>query len=130
MINVSSGLVVYEKMIRRHIEDELPFMATENILMEAVKMGGDRQELHEKIRQYSIEAGRRVKEEGLDNNLISHIEKDDSFKLNKDKIEVLMDARNFIGRAPEQVEEFLSEHVYPLLLANNDQLNVKVDLKV
>ena len=130
MINVSNGLVVYEKMIKRHIDDELPFMATENILMEAVKIGGDRQELHEKIRQYSIEAGRRVKEEGLDNNLISLIEKDESFKLNPDKMQELLDARNFIGRAPEQVEEFLEEHVYPLLRENSDKLNVKVDLKV
>lgn len=130
MINVSNGLVVYEKMIKRHIDDELPFMATENILMEAVKQGGDRQELHEKIRQYSIEAGRRVKEEGLDNNLISLIETDNSFKLSKDIINQLMDDHNFVGRAPEQVEEFLSEHVYPLLKANADKLNVKVDLKV
>lgn len=130
MINVSNGLVVYEKMIKRHIDDELPFMATENILMEAVKLGGDRQELHEKIRQYSIEAGRRVKEEGLDNNLISLIEKDDSFKLNKAIIRQLMDASNFVGRAPEQVDEFLALHVYPLLNENKDELNVKVDLKV
>jgi adenylosuccinate lyase len=130
IINVSNGLVVYEKMIKRHIDDELPFMATENILMEAVKMGGDRQELHERIRLYSIEAGRRVKEEGLNNNLISLIEKDESFKLNTDKMQELLDARNFIGRAPEQVDEFLEEHVYPLLKANSDLLNVKVDLKV
>jgi len=130
MINVSGGLVVYEKMIKRHIENELPFMATENILMEAVKMGGDRQELHEKIRQFSIEAGRRVKEEGLDNNLISLIEKDDSFKPVKDKMHELLDARNFIGRAPEQVEEFLEEHIYPLLCENSDKLNLKVELKV
>jgi adenylosuccinate lyase len=98
--------------------------------MEAVKMGGDRQELHERIRLYSIEAGRRVKEEGLNNNLISLIEKDESFKLNTDKMQELLDARNFIGRAPEQVDEFLEEHVYPLLKANSDLLNVKVDLKV
>lgn len=130
MINVSNGLVVYEKMIRKHIDEELPFMATENLLMEAVQSGGDRQELHEKIRQYSIEAGRRVKEEGLDNNLISLIEKDESFKLNKEKIQVLMKAENFIGRAPEQVDEFLEEHVYPLLNVNADKLDVKVDLKV
>ncbi len=130
LINVTGGLVVYEKMIRKHINDELPFMATENILMEAVKKGGDRQELHERIRQYSIEAGRRVKEEGLDNNLISLIEKDESFKLDKDSILGLMDPKNFIGRAPEQVDEFLHEHVNPLLSKNNDKLNVKVDLKV
>lgn len=130
MINVSNGLVVYEKMIQKHIADELPFMATENILMEAVKMGGDRQELHEKIRQYSIEAGRRVKEEGLDNNLISLIEKDESFKLDKSRIQELMDARNFIGRSPEQVDEFLEEYVYPLLKANEALLDVNVELKV
>lgn len=130
LINVSNGLVVYEKMIRKHINEELPFMATENILMESVKNGGDRQELHEKIRQYSIEAGRRVKEEGLDNNLISLIEADESFYLDREKIKDLMKAENFIGRAPEQVDEFLQEHVYPLLKENLDKLNVKVDLKV
>lgn len=130
MINVTNGLVVYEKMIRRHIDEELPFMATENILMEAVKNGGDRQELHEKIRQYSIEAGRRVKEEGLDNNLISLIEKDESFKLQKDKMQELLKAENFVGRAPEQVTEFLQEYVYPLLKENSGKLNVKVELKV
>ncbi|HWR60909.1 MAG TPA: adenylosuccinate lyase, partial [Clostridia bacterium] len=127
MINVTNGLVVYEKMIRRHIDEELPFMATENILMEAVKNGGDRQELHEKIRQYSIEAGRRVKEEGLDNNLISLIEKDESFKLQKDKMQELLKAENFVGRAPEQVTEFLQEYVYPLLKENSGKLNVKVE---
>lgn len=130
MINVSKGLVVYEKMIKRHIDEELPFMATENILMEAVKRGGDRQELHEKIRQYSIEAGRRVKEEGLSNNLISLIEADPAFRLEKSDIENLTDARNFIGRAPEQVKEFLEENVYPLLKENSSVLNVLVDLKV
>lgn len=130
MINVSSGLVVYEKMVKRHIDEELPFMATENILMEAVKNGGDRQELHEKIRQYSIEAGRRVKEEGLENNLIDLIEKDESFKLDKGKLKELLNANNFIGRAPQQVDEFLEEHVYPLLRESSGKLNVKVDLKV
>lgn len=130
MINVSKGLVVYEKMVKRHIDEELPFMATENILMEAVKRGGDRQELHEKIRQYSIEAGRRVKEEGLSNNLISLIEADPAFRLEKSDIENLTDARNFIGRAPEQVKEFLEENVYPLLKENSSVLNVLVDLKV
>jgi len=130
IINVTAGLVVNERMIKRHIDEELPFMATENILMEAVKAGGDRQELHEKIRQFSMEAGRRVKEEGLDNNLISLIEGDESFRLGKNKIQELLDARNFIGRAPEQVEEFLAEHVYPLLEKNKDKLNITADLKV
>jgi adenylosuccinate lyase len=130
MINVTGGLVVNEKMIKRHIDEELPFMATEDILMEAVKMGGDRQELHEKIRRYSMEAGKRIKEEGLDNNLISLIEKDESFGQVKDRIHELLDAGNFVGRAPEQVDEFLADHIYPLLNEHKDILNVKVDLKV
>lgn len=130
MINVTSGMVVYEKMIKKHVDQELPFMATEAILMEAVLRGGDRQELHEKIRVYSMEAGKRVKEEGLDNNLIDLIKQDSSFRLKVEEIDKLMDARNFIGRAPEQVVEFLEEYVYPVLRNNNDILNMKVDLKV
>lgn len=130
LINVSGGLVVYEKMIARHVEQELPFMATEEILMRAVKKGGDRQELHEKIRVYSMEAGKRVKEEGLDNNLMELIEKDPEFKLDKDEIRSIMDAANFIGRAPEQVDEFLEQYVYTILRDNIDRLNIEVDLKV
>lgn len=130
MINVSKGLVVYEKMIIRHVEEELPFMATENILMEAVKKGGDRQELHEKIRQYSIEAGRRVKEEGLQSNLIELIKSDPSFKLNEEDMKDILDARKYIGRAPEQVTEFLAEYVYPVLRENKNVLDISVDLKV
>jgi adenylosuccinate lyase len=130
MINVTSGLVVYEKMIKKHVEQELPFMATESILMEAVMRGGDRQELHERIRVYSMEAGKRVKEEGLDNNLIDLIRLDPEFNLTTEEIDQLMDARNFIGRAPEQVEEFLHEYIYPVLDQNKDVLNIKVDLKV
>ena len=129
MINVTAGLVVNEMIIEQHINNELPFMATENILMEAVKAGGDRQELHEKIRQFSMEAGRRVKQ-GLENNLISLIEKDESFGLSKNKIQELMDTGNFIGRAPEQVDEFLEEYVHPLLDKNKDKLNLTADLKV
>jgi adenylosuccinate lyase len=130
MINITSGLVVYEKMIKKHVDLELPFMATESILMEAVMRGGDRQELHEKIRIYSMEAGKRVKEEGLDNNLIDLIKQDNEFKLTSEEIDGLMDARNFIGRAPEQVDEFLKEHINPILKSNVDILNIKVDLKV
>ena len=130
MINITSGLVVYEKMIKKHVDLELPFMATESILMEAVMRGGDRQELHEKIRVYSMEAGKRVKEEGLDNNLIDLIKQDNDFKLTTDEIAGLMDAKNFIGRAPEQVDEFLEEHINPILKSNMDILNLKVDLKV
>lgn len=130
MINITSGLVVYEKMIKKHVDLELPFMATELLLMEAVMRGGDRQELHEKIRLYSMEAGKRVKEEGLDNNLIDLIRQDNEFKLTSEDIERLMDAKNFIGRAPEQVDEFLKEHINPILQNNMDILNIKVDLKV
>ena len=130
MINVTSSLVVYEKMIKRHVDQELPFMATESILMEAVMRGGDRQELHEKIRVYSMMAGKRVKEEGLDNNLIDLIKQDNEFKLTSQEIDKLMDARNFIGRAPEQVDEFLEEYIYPVLQNNTDMLNIKVELKV
>lgn len=130
MINVTSGLVVYEKMIKKHVDQELPFMATESILMEAVMRGGDRQELHEKIRVYSMEAGRRVKEEGLDNNLIALIKQDNEFKLTSEEIDNLLDAKNFIGRAPEQVVEFLEEYINPVLRDNKDILNVKVELKV
>ncbi len=130
MINVSSSLVIYEKMIKKHIDQELPFMATETILMEAVKRGGDRQELHESIRVYSMEASRRVKEEGSDNNLISLVIEDPSFKMTKDEILSIIDAKNFIGRAPEQVVEFLEEHIYPILRENMDVLNIEVDLKV
>ncbi|HYE11578.1 MAG TPA: adenylosuccinate lyase [Patescibacteria group bacterium] len=130
MINVTSGLVVYEKMIQKHVDQELPFMATESILMEAVMRGGDRQELHEKIRVYSMEAGKRVKEEGLDNNLIDLIKQDNEFKLTDEEIDGLMDAKNFIGRASEQVDEFLEEYIYPILQNNMDNLNIKVELKV
>ena len=130
MINITSGLVVYEKMIKKHVDLELPFMATESILMEAVMRGGDRQELHEKIRVYSMEAGKRVKEEGLDNNLIELIKQDNEFKLTSKEIDGLMDAKNFIGRAPEQVDEFLEEHINPILKNYIDILNIKVDLKV
>jgi adenylosuccinate lyase len=130
MINITSGLVVYDKMIKKHVDQELPFMATESLLMEAVMRGGDRQELHEKIRVFSMEAGRRVKEEGLDNNLIELIRQDSEFKLTSEEIDILMDARNFIGRAPEQVVEFLEEHINPILKNNKDILNIKVDLKV
>lgn len=130
MINITSGLVVYDKMIKKHVDLELPFMATESILMEAVMRGGDRQELHEKIRVYSMEAGKRVKEEGLDNNLIELIKQDNEFKLTAAEIDGLLDARNFIGRAPEQVDEFLKEHINPILKNNIDILNIKVDLKV
>ena len=114
-LNITSGMVVYPKVIHKHIMDELPFMATETILMEAVKLGGDRQELHEKIRTYSMEAGKNVKVNGLKNNLIELIEADKSFGLSKEYIDSILEPKNFIGRADKQVEDFCDEVVVPAL---------------
>lgn len=127
-INVTDGLVVYENQIKAHVNEELPFMATENILMEAVKRGGDRQELHEKIREYSMVAGRRVKEEGLDNNLLELLEKDEAFNLDKDDLNSLLDGKLYIGRCPEQVVEFIEEYVKPVISKYDTEYSV--DLKV
>jgi adenylosuccinate lyase len=129
-INVTDGLVVYKNMINKHINEELPFMATEIILMEAVKRGGDRQELHEKIRVYSMKAAIRVKEEGKDNNLTEMIKNDESFKMSKEEIESIMDPINFVGRAPEQVEEFIVEHVDPSIESFKNEIGMKIDLNV
>lgn len=127
-LNVTNGLVVYEEIIKKHISEELPFMATENILMEAVKNGGDRQELHEKIREYSMEAARGVKERGESNCLIELLIKDGGFGT-KTELEAILDSKNFIGRAPEQVDDFISEEVMPILskyknLVSTAELNV------
>jgi adenylosuccinate lyase len=113
--NVCGGLVVYPKVIARHIEEELPFMATENIIMEAVKSGGDRQELHERIRVHSMEAAKKVKLEGGANDLLERILKDPLFALTKDKLAEILDVKQFIGRAPEQAREFIEEYINPLL---------------
>jgi adenylosuccinate lyase len=129
-INISSNLVVYPKVIAARVSSELPFMATENILMEAVKRGGDRQELHEKIRIYSMETGKRVKEEGLDNDLMSRIAKDPAFKLKEDDVLTILDSKNFIGRAPGQVDDFVNECISPLLEENKENLGIKVDINV
>ncbi|SHK43663.1 adenylosuccinate lyase [Tepidibacter formicigenes] len=129
-INVTDGLVVYENMIKRHINEELPFMATETILMEAVKRGGDRQELHEKIRVYSMESAKRVKQEGKENDLIERIIKDDDFKMSKEEIISIMDPSNFVGRAPVQVVEFIDEHINPVIEKFKNNLGIKVDLNV
>ena len=118
MLNVTKGLVVHEKIIERRVMAELPFMATENIMMDAVKKGGDRQELHEKIRKYSMEAGSNVKEKGLDNNLCELILADPDFMIDKEKMDSIMKPINFIGRCPEQVDEFIAECVKPVLDAN------------
>ncbi|WP_373898444.1 adenylosuccinate lyase [Haloimpatiens sp. FM7315] len=129
-LNVSSNLVVYPKVIASHVNRELPFMATENILMEAVKRGGDRQELHEKIRVHSMEAAKRVKEEGLENNLIELIINDKSFNMSEDEIKEAIDPVKFTGRAPMQVVEFVDEYVKPLLLNNKKALGVEAEITV
>lgn len=129
-INVVDGLVVYDKVITKQFMAEIPFMATENIMMDAVKKGGDRQELHEKIRQYSMEAGRNVKVEGKDNNLAELIAADKSFGLTLDEINAVMKPENFIGRSPEQVTDFLNDVVNPVLEKNKDLLGIEVEINV
>ncbi len=114
-LNVADGLVVYPKVIEKHLRAELPFMATENIMMDAVKAGGDRQELHEKIRQYSMQAADRVKREGGENNLLELIAADPAFKTDLTALEQLLRPENYVGRAPQQVEEFLAAEVRPVL---------------
>lgn len=121
MLNVTdpeNGFVVYEKIIRKRVMAELPFMATENIMMDAVKKGGNRQDLHEKIRQYSMQAGARVKQEGLDNNLCELILADPMFMITKEEMDAIMAPENFIGRCPQQVGEFIANCVKPVLDAN------------
>ena len=129
-LNVSSNLVVYERVINSHVEQELPFMATENILMEAVKRGGDRQELHEQIRIHSMESAKKVKEEGLQNDLIDRIASDKTFQMTKEELTAILDAKNFVGRAPGQVEEFINEIVNPILEKNKDLLGISSQIKV
>ena len=121
-LNVTNGLVVYPKIINAHMDAELPFMATENIMMSAVKKGGDRQELHEKIRVHSMEAAKMVKVEGKPNDLASRIACDDAFGLSLSEINDILKPENFIGRAPEQTTEFLNEIVYPILKENPDYI--------
>ena len=129
-INVVDGLVVYPKVINKQFMNEIPFMATENIMMDAVKRGGDRQELHEKIRVYSMEAGKNVKVEGRENNLPELIAKDPAFGLTKEDIIAIMKPENFVGRAPEQVDDFMSEVVDPLLEENKELLGMTVEINV
>lgn len=129
-INVVDGLVVYPKVIEKQFMSEIPFMATENIMMDAVKRGGDRQELHEKIRVYSMEAGRNVKVEGKENNLPALIAADPAFGMTEEEILALLKPENFVGRAPEQVEDFLGEVVEPVLEANKELLGVSVEINV
>jgi adenylosuccinate lyase len=129
-MNVVDGLKVYPKVIEKHLMAELPFMATENIMMDAVKAGGDRQELHEKIRQLSMQAGARVKEEGLDNNLLELIAADPSFNLSLEELKRSMDPSRYVGRAPQQTEDFINEDVLPVLEEYKDELGIKAEIKV
>lgn len=128
--NVLDGLVVYPKMIEKRIMAELPFMSTEYIIMECVKNGGDRQELHERIRVHSMEAGRNVKVEGKDNDLIERIINDKYFNLDKERLLEILDPKNFIGFAPEQTEEFINIEVKPILEKYSNRLGMKATLKV
>ncbi len=129
-MNVSENLVVYEKIIARHIAAELPFMATENIIMECVKAGGSRQQLHERIRVLSMEAAKNVKEKGLENNLIDLIKGCEDFAPVHGKLDKILDARNFIGRAPSQTVEFIQDEVEPVLKENAAVLGQKGDVRV
>ena len=129
--NVASGLVVHEKVIERHILEELPFMASENIMMDAVKRGGDRQQLHERIRVHSLEAGRNVKEFGLTNNLIDLLAADPLFGLSREELSAHLEPSRYIGRCPEQVTDFLTEYVHPVLQTHKSALsNETVELNV
>ena len=129
--NVAAGLVVHEKVIEKHVLEELPFMASENILMDAVKRGGDRQKLHERIRVHSQEAGRNVKDLGLTNNLIDLLASDPMFGLSQEELSAHIEPSRYIGRCPEQVTDFLNDYVRPILEANRSALEEKTaELKV
>ena len=129
-MNITENLVVYEKVIEKHVAAELPFMATENIMMECVKAGGNRQKLHEKIRVLSMQAAKTVKEEGKDNNLIELIKADKDFTPVHDSLNEILDAKKFIGRAPSQVTEFIQNEVAPILKENAALLGGKSDVKI
>ena len=124
------GLVVYPKVIEKRLMSELPFMATENIMMDAVKAGGDRQELHERIRELSMEAGKNVKEKGLDNNLLELIAEDPAFNLSLEDLQKTMDPTKYVGRAKEQVEAYLKNVINPLLEENKELLGMKAEINV
>ncbi len=131
MLNVTSAIVVYPKVIRQRVMRELPFMASENIMMDAVKKGGDRQVLHEKLRTYAMEAGKKVKEEGLENDLIERVLNDPDFKINVHEMDAILKPESFTGRSEQQVEEFMANCVQPVLDANKDVLsNAAVELSV
>ena len=130
LLNVSDGLVVYPKVVRARVMAELPFMASENIMMKAVKKGGDRQELHERLRQHAIAAGKQVKEEGLPNDMVDRIAADPAFGLTKEEIVAGLVPENFVGRAPQQVEEFIAHILKPIFDANPDAIEQHASLSV
>jgi adenylosuccinate lyase len=129
-MNIVDGLVVYDKVIYQRFMKEIPFMATENIMMDAVKRGGDRQELHERIREHSMAAGTVVKKEGKENDLVERIAKDSAFGMTKEEIEAILEPKNFVGRAPEQTEEFIIEVVKPVLEKNKELLGMTAEITV
>ncbi len=129
-MNISNGLVVYPKVIEAHLMSELPFMATENILMDAVKMGGDRQELHERIRIHSMEAGKLVKEQGKANDLLQRIAADPAFNITNEALQKVMKPENYVGRSIEQTTEFLNGVIKPILSANQELLGIHADITV
>ncbi|MBQ5376648.1 MAG: adenylosuccinate lyase [Lachnospiraceae bacterium] len=129
-LNVVDGLVVYEKVINKRLMSELPFMATENIMMDAVKLGGNRQELHEKIRTLSMEAGKNVKVEGKENNLLELIAADEEFPMGLEELQAAMEPSRYVGRSPRQVEVYLRDVIQPILDANKDVLGIKAEINV
>jgi adenylosuccinate lyase len=129
-LNITKGLVVYDKVIASHVNSELPFMATETILMEAVKRGGDRQELHERIRIHSMEAAKNVKEFGRENDLLTRIAEDELFNISTDEIMSILDPINFIGRAPGQVIDFVENYINPIIEENKPNLGIEYNLTV
>ena len=129
-LNISENMVVYQNVIKAHLMKELPFMATETILMDCVKLGGDRQELHEAIRVHSMEAAKLVKEEGKDNDLLERIANDPLFPMNKEELEAIMDPAKFVGRSVQQVEEYNQEVIQPMLNQERDSLGIQAEIKV
>jgi adenylosuccinate lyase len=129
-LNVVDGLVVYPKVIEKHLMAELPFMATENIMMDAVEKGGDRQEMHEEIRTLSMQAGAVVKKEGKDNNLLELIAADEKFDLTLEELQARMNPINYVGRSVQQVEEFLSEVIHPVLEEHKELLGMTAAINV
>ena len=129
-LNVVDGLVVYDKVITKHLMAELPFMATENIMMDAVKNGGNRQELHEKIRTLSMEAGKNVKQQGKDINLLELIAADPEFNLTLEELQKTMEPSRYVGRSPIQVEKFIKNVVQPVLDAHKEELGMTAEINV